>query len=172
MDNEILVIGEFEYELTRGVINELLSINWKKQKKLTLYICSDGGTLRDCFAIIDIVNRIKETFNVKVTTIGLGEVASAGFFTLLLGDKRILAENARIYVHEHMVSEEPTQTYNERVKILKTSEKKVYEMYLKYTRERLKITEKQAKKLLKKNKWLTSEEIKQYNIAERDINGY
>ena len=58
------------------------------------------------------------------------------------------------------------KTYGERVKADKGEEKQVYENYVRYTAERLELSVRKAKVLLKKNKWLNKREIKGYNITK------
>lgn len=160
------IFGEINEAVSLELTKELIETDWfgDEVEELHLYICSEGGYLRDCFAIIDLIQMIRSQFNVKVITFGLGEVASAGFFIFLLGEQRILYPNCRVFVHEHITMGSEQQTYGERLKADKTEEKEVYDNYVRYTSERLDITIKKAKNLLKKNKWLTDKEIKLYQI--------
>lgn len=161
----LYIFGEINEAISQEVTQELIETDWRGEEiqELQLYICSEGGYLRDCFAVIDLVQAIKDRFQIKVYTYGLGEVASAGFFIFLLGEKRVLFPSCRVFVHEH-ITLGSEQTYGERIKADKTEEKEVYDKYVKYTSERLELGIKKAKNLLKKNKWLTDKEIKLYNI--------
>lgn len=163
---QIGIFGEIDESTSSSVIPELLSTEWEKDKikELHIYICSEGGYITHCFAIIDFVLALKEKFGLTVYTYGLGEIASGGFFLFLLGDKRMLFPSCRVYVHEHITVNEEPKTYSNRIKEDKTSEKELYENYLGYTAMQLKTTKKRAKALLAKDKYLNTREIKQYRI--------
>lgn len=166
---QIFIIGEIGSDANRDTVYEMVSTDWEDVTDLFIYICSDGGYLRDCFSIIDMVQTIKRITNIKITTFAMGEVASAGFFLFLLGDVRIQMPNCQMFVHEHITIDNE-QTYSERIRADKTHETESYNMYVDYTSERLGITKTRAKKLLKLNKWLTKKEIEHYGIVSEDSN--
>lgn len=161
----LYIFGEINESISQETTKELIETDWigEEISELQIYVCSEGGYLRDCFAIIDLVQAIREQFDIKISTYGLGEVASAGFFIFLLGETRVLFPSCRVFVHEH-ITMGSEQTYGERIKADKTEEKEVYDKYVKYTSDRLEVTITKAKNLLKKNKWLTDKEIKNYGI--------
>lgn len=161
----ILIDGEINETTSHDLIQELLSINWEDKKVINLYIFSQGGYLDHCFAIIDMLLDIKEKYNVTINSFGLGEVASAGFFIFICGDKRKLYPSCRVYVHTH-ITLYTDQTYYERIKSDKTDEKEVYDNYLQYTATQLNISTARTKNLLKKQKWLTKKEIADYNVEK------
>lgn len=162
----LFVIGEIDEGTSGTIIPELLETDFEKNniKELHFYICSEGGYLTHCFAIIDLILAIKKQFNLKIVTYGLGEIASGGFFLFLLGDKRILFPTCRVYVHEHITFGDESQTYSERLKADKTIEKELYKIYSNYTATQLGISKVKAKRLLAKKKYLTAKEIKDYSI--------
>lgn len=167
----LCIFGEISEDTSSTVIPELLETDFEGEniKELHLYICSEGGYLSHCFAIIDFIRVLKRQFNLTIYTYGLGEIASGGFFLFLLGDKRILFPSCRIFVHEHITVDQEPQTYSDRLKADKTTEKELYETYLAYTSEELGISKKKAKTLLAKNKWLNSRDIKTYNILREEL---
>ena len=163
----IYIIGEVNENTTSEVVRELIDINWEKEniKEFNIYISSMGGFLSDCFAIIDLTLQLKKDRNIIINTYGLGEVASAGFFLFLLGDTRTLYPSCRVFVHSHItVGDE--KTFVERVKADKTEEKELYNNYVDYMANQLGVSTTKAKNLLKKNKWLTKKEIRDYNIIK------
>lgn len=173
-DNKVLNIyamGEINENVSREIIETLLDAKWEEDKINTLnfFICSCGGNLGDCFAIIDMLNIIKQTKKVKIITHGLGEVISAGFFLFLIGDSRILHPSCRVFVHEHITTGIEGQTFGERVKQDKTEEKMVYTLYIDYIAKQLNMTDKKAKSLVKKNAWLNNEQIDEFSIVTKDI---
>lgn len=161
----LYVMGEVDSKLTRECLEIINSTIWKPGDILNIYICSVGGDIFDCFAVIDIVESIKN-LGVQVLTHGLGQVVSAGFFIFLLGDIRVLYPNCGVYVHEHITIPDKEQTYSERIKADKTEEVTIYEMYISYVSRRLGISHRRTKSLLRKNKWLTIEEINKFNIPK------
>ena len=71
----------------------------KKKKELLLMICSDGGSMEDAFALIDVM----KASSVPVKTVGLGSVASSGLLIFLAGapGRRILTPNTSILSHQY-----------------------------------------------------------------------
>ena len=166
----LYVVGEVNEGPCEDVIRTLVEADYKKVKEIHLHICSEGGYLSSCFAMIDIIEQKKAEHGFKVITHGFGEIASAGFFLFILGDERIKYPRCRVFVHEHITENPQSQTYTERLKADKGEEKAIYELYVKYTSDRLKIDRRKARTLLKKNKWLTSKEISRYGIITREKN--
>jgi ATP-dependent Clp protease protease subunit len=70
-----------------------------KKKELLLMICSDGGSLSDAFALIDVMR----ASSIPVKTIGLGSIASAGLCIFIAGEKgrRVLTPNTSILSHQY-----------------------------------------------------------------------
>lgn len=163
----LYIIGEVNEKMTEEIARELIESDWISEniRELHIYICSEGGYLRDCFAIIDLIQQLRQQFPIIIRTYGLGEVASAGFFIFLLGDERQLFPSCRVFVHEH-ITVGTEQTYGERIKADKTEEKEVYDNYVKYTSDRLGISVTKTRNLLKKNKWLTKKEMRTYSISK------
>lgn len=169
-DNEfiiLLAIGEVNETMSKDIISEVLQTDWEKIKQVHLYISSEGGYLHDCFSIIDTLEILRACYKFNIVTFGLGEIASAGLFLFMLGDKRILYPSCRVFVHEHItVSSE--QTYSERLRADKGEETLVYNNYVDYTSRKLGLSKTKTKTLLKKNKWLTEKEIKNFNITTEE----
>lgn len=70
----------------------------KKVKEIRLFIKSDGGDLIDYLAVYDLL-RLCSQAGKKVTTIGVGDVASSAIVAFLGGDKRLATENTLFLVH-------------------------------------------------------------------------
>lgn len=70
----------------------------KKYKELLLMICSDGGSLEDAFALIDVMKSSK----IPIKTVGLGSIASAGLCIFIAGSpgRRVLTPNTSILSHQ------------------------------------------------------------------------
>lgn len=158
----MFIIGEVESELTSEIIKGLMCSDLFELEQLNIYIKSEGGLLSDCFALIDIFLYLKKKYNVKLKTFGMGEISSAGFFIFIVGDEKILFDNCRVFVHEHIVNGDES-TYNDKLKDA-IEEKELYNRYVKYTSKMLNITLTKAKELLKKNAFLTNKELKGIKI--------
>ena len=70
----------------------------KKQKRLQFMICSPGGAMPDCFALIDIMKGSR----IPIHTVGLGCIASCGLLLFITGEKghRTLTPNTSILSHQ------------------------------------------------------------------------
>lgn len=164
MTEDIYLFGEVTEGLTQKVIKKLKHEKFKNVKTLNLWISTPGGYIRDCFGIIDLIEVFTKGKDITINTIGVGEVASAGVFILLLGKNRTLLPNCRVFVHEHVTTNAESQPYSEREKQDK-NEKEILNMYVSYTAKKLGITNRKARGFLKKNKWLNEAEIKKYRIS-------
>jgi ATP-dependent Clp protease protease subunit len=71
----------------------------KPHKELTLGICSPGGDLNACFALIDVMKGSR----IPIKTIGMGMIASCGLLMFISGTKgkRILTPNTSILSHQY-----------------------------------------------------------------------
>ena len=83
-------------------INWIIAENYNKEKKkeeLTLGICSRGGDLNACFALVDIMKGSK----IPIRTIGMGMIASCGLVIFISGEKgrRVLTPNTSILSHQY-----------------------------------------------------------------------
>ena len=90
-------MGEVTMETMSPIINWIVAANFTKEKKhkeLTLGICSPGGDLNACFALVDVMKGSK----IPIRTIGMGMIASCGLVMFISGTKgrRILTPNTSI----------------------------------------------------------------------------
>lgn len=71
----------------------------KRKKELLLMICSDGGSVSDAFALIDVM----KASSIPIKTVGLGSIASCGLLIFMAGAKgsRILTPNTSILSHQY-----------------------------------------------------------------------
>ena len=88
-------------ETVKPVVEWLLHENYvrkKKHKELLLMICSNGGSLEDAFALIDVM----ASSRIPIKTVGLGSVASCGLMIFLAGTRgrRMLTPNTSILSHQ------------------------------------------------------------------------
>ena len=95
-------MGEVTQETMLPIINWIISANFSKEKKheeLTLGICSPGGDLNACFALVDVMKGSK----IPIRTIGMGMIASCGLVLFISGTKgsRVLTPNTSILSHQY-----------------------------------------------------------------------
>ena len=94
-------MSEVTQETMKPLIDWIISENFnrdKKKKELTLGICSPGGDLNACFALIDVMKGSK----IPIRTIGMGMIASCGLLMFISGEKgrRVLTPNTSILSHQ------------------------------------------------------------------------
>lgn len=101
LDNHIhFLYGDIDED---NVMNAIYWITYENllpgDYPLTLYINSDGGSLQDAFALIDVIKKS----NKPVITIGLGSVCSSGFMIFAAGARgnRYISPNASIMCHQY-----------------------------------------------------------------------
>jgi ATP-dependent Clp protease protease subunit len=95
-------MSEVTQETMKPLIDWIISENFnrdKKKKELTLGICSPGGDLNACFALIDVMKGSK----IPIRTIGMGMIASCGLLMFISGTKgrRVLTPNTSILSHQY-----------------------------------------------------------------------
>ena len=95
-------MDEVSDETVKPIIEWILVENHvvkKKKKELLLMICSEGGSVEDAFALIDVM----KASSIPIKTVGLGCVASSGLLIFLAGMKgrRMLTPNTSILSHQY-----------------------------------------------------------------------
>jgi len=96
-----LFMCDVENETCKDAIEFILRQNTepKKKKYLQMLICSNGGDIPSCFALIDIMRSSK----IPIHTVGLGVIASCGLLIFITGAKghRVLTPNTSILSHQY-----------------------------------------------------------------------
>ena len=95
-------MSEVTQETMKPLIDWIIAENYNKdnkKKELTLGICSPGGDLHACFALVDIMKGSK----IPIRTIGMGMIASCGLLMFISGEKgrRVLTPNTSILSHQY-----------------------------------------------------------------------
>ena len=95
-------MSDVTQETMKPLIDWIISENFnreKKKKELTLGICSPGGDLNACFALVDIMKGSK----IPIRTVGMGMIASCGLLMFISGTKgrRVLTPNTSILSHQY-----------------------------------------------------------------------
>ena len=135
----------------------------KKKKNLKFMICSPGGSMPDCFALIDIMKGSR----IPIHTVGLGMIASCGLLLFITGEKghRVLTPNTSILSHQFSWgSYGKEHELFAQVKEFELSTKRMIDHYNKCTG----LTEKQIREFLlpPEDRWLSAKEAKKLNICD------
>lgn len=98
-DRIILLSGEINDHVASSIVAQLLFLEAEDpEKDINLYINSPGGVITSAFSIYDTMNYIRS----DISTICIGQAASAGAFLLSSGTKgkRFSLPNSRIMIHQ------------------------------------------------------------------------
>lgn len=98
-DRILFISGEIDSHMADVVIAQLLFLNSEdKDKDISIYINSPGGSITAGLAIFDTMRHI----NAPVSTICVGQAASMGAFLLSAGEKgkRFALPNSEIMIHQ------------------------------------------------------------------------
>jgi ATP-dependent Clp protease protease subunit len=95
---KIFLFGDVTESLALNIVQSLKYTHYRKFKKISLYINSDGG---DVYSGNCIVDEILELINngVNVNTIACGRAHSAAGIILAYGKNRFATENSTIMLH-------------------------------------------------------------------------
>ena len=163
----VIFMGDVTVESMSPLIDWILAENYKKekrQKELTLGICSRGGDLNACFALVDIMKGSK----IPIKTVGLGMIASCGLLMFITGTKgrRILTPNTSILSHQYSwgsVGKE--HELFARVKELELTTERMINHYKKCTG--LKETDIRKYLLPPHDVWLSAKEAKKLGLCDK-----
>lgn len=98
-DRIVLLSGEIDDAVASSIVAQLLFLEAEDSSRdIYLYINSPGGVITSAFSIYDTMNYIRP----DVSTICIGQAASAGAFLLSSGakGKRYSLPNSRIMIHQ------------------------------------------------------------------------
>lgn len=166
MNGMYMFMGDVSMETMSPVIDWILAENMKKNnkaKELTLGICSRGGDLNACFALVDVMRASA----IPVRTIGLGMIASCGLLLFISGKKgrRTLTPNTAILSHQYSWgSQGKEHELFARVKELELTTERMIEHYKKCTG----LTEKKIREFLlpPQDVWLSAKEAKELKLCD------
>jgi len=163
------LVGDIDGDSVTHIIKWITTENFdpKPDKILTLYINSDGGSLTDAFALVDIMRSSK----CKIRTIGIGSIISAGFLIFAAGtkDERYISKNTTIMCHQY--SDEFTGKYHDILSYMKESEM-THAKIIKFFHEVTGLDNKtiKSKLLPPTDVWLSVEEMIDLRIADHILN--
>ena len=162
------------YVLMDGITNETVKpvVEWilhenhvrkKKYKELLLMICSNGGSMEDAFALIDVMRSSR----IAIKTVGLGSIASCGLMIFLAGTKgrRVLTPNTSILSHQFSwESEGKSHELFATIKEFELTQKRMVTLY----RDATGLEDDVIRKVLlpPQDVWLSAEEALEYHICD------
>ena len=136
----------------------------KRKKRLQLMICSPGGDMPSCFALIDVMKGSK----IPIHTVGLGLIASCGLLLFITGEHghRILTPNTSILSHQFSWGQYGKEhELFAQVKEFELSTKRMLDHYKKCTG----LDEEQIREHLlpPEDVWLSAKEAKKLGICDQ-----
>ena len=137
-----------------------------KQNRLQFMICSPGGDVPSCFALIDIMKGSR----IPIHTVGLGVIASCGLLLFITGEKgkRTLTPNTSILSHQYSWgSYGKEHELFAQVKEFELSTERMINHYKKCTG--LKEAEIREHLLPPEDRWLSAKEAKKLGICDKVI---
>ena len=166
LNGMMVFMGDVTMESMGPVIEWILSANMKANppSELTLGVCSRGGDLNACFALVDVMR----ASSIPIRTIGLGMIASCGLLIFISGEKgrRILTPNTAILSHQYSWgSAGKEHELFARVKEMELTTKRLIDHYKKVTG----LTEKQIRQHLlpPHDVWLSANEAKKLKLCDK-----
>ena len=95
------IFGEINADTCQQVVQFIMAHNMvtrPKTKNITLVINSEGGSLLDAFAVIDVIR----SSAVPVHTLGIGQISSAALMIFMAGHsgQRVITANTSILSHQ------------------------------------------------------------------------
>ena len=160
-----LLMDDIRADSCKDAIEFILkqNVEKKKQKRLQFLICSNGGEVPSCFALIDVMRGS----SIPIHTVGLGVIASCGLLLFITGDKgnRTLTPNTSILSHQYSWSNYGKEhELFAQVKEFELSTKRMLNHYRKCTG----LTEKEIREYLlpTEDVWLAGQEAKKLGICD------
>lgn len=89
--------SEINESATLGLISSMAKLHLADPNSpITLFICSDGGSITDAFGFYDYVTDILKP---KLITVALGDVASMAVILFMAGEHRFMGKRSQLRFH-------------------------------------------------------------------------
>lgn len=177
----INIIGEIDDKIIKDVLEKifeiekednkileanrkmLLKADHKELEDLTINITSVGGLVYGFNAIYDALSKLK----CKIITRGFGLCASAGFWLMLVGDKRLAGKNTRFMYHSLAYNNGYDNLYSheDKVELCKKEQQKLDDIIIQKTN----ITQKMLDEHKKEDWNIFFDEAIKLNIIHEEI---
>lgn len=171
MDNIIWCAGPVDDRMSIIFQAQLLFLSQKDPDKvITIHVDSPGGSVKSGLGMVDVMDYVRETTNVKIQTINTGMAASMGSVLLGAGNKgmRSSLRHSRTMLHQ---SSGGTGGNIQDAEIQWKEWQKVNEELFRLLGKYCDKTAEQIKTDATRDLWLSAEEAYKYGIID-DILGY
>lgn len=165
-DRIIFLTGTIEMGLSNTIIAQLLFLQSEdKDKDISLYINTPGGSISDGLAIVDTINYIKP----DVSTICIGNAASMGSIILTSGKKgkRYVLPNSEVMIHQPSIRQTGGTTAD--LKITAEQMVKAQESLATILSQTTGQKLDKIKKDMDRDFWLHGKEVVEYGLADKVI---
>ena len=172
MKNEKLEFDDYNHFLTGEVTGESVekAIRWimmgaqnTPSDFMKLIINSDGGSLNDAFALIDVMR----SSPISVVTLGMGNLMSSAFMIFAAGKKgqRAIAKNTSIMIHQF--NHEISGKYHD-LKTFSQEFDRINQRMINILCDCSNMSEDDVKKYLlgPTDNWMDAYQLKEYGIAD------
>lgn len=156
--------GDIAEENTLSAIRWIVYENLKGDNEvLTMYVNSDGGSLPDAFALIEVMRKSHK----PIRTIGIGSVCSSAFLIFAAGQKgeRFIGNTSSIMCHQFSESTEG-KFHDLQTKIKENKRMNDRMVHLLTDCSVLSEREVRTKLLPPSDVWLSAEELVEFGIAD------
>lgn len=162
----MVFMSDVSSESVKPVIEWILHENHvkkKRRKELLLLICSNGGSMEDAFALIDVMN----SSTIPIKTVGLGSISSCGLLVFIAGapGRRVLTPNTSILSHQFSwgASGKEHELFAT-IKEFELTQKRMIQHYRKCTR----LSDEEIRQVLlpPQDVYLSSEEALRFHICD------
>lgn len=164
------LVGEINAE-TSEVLSQLIEAEAVNHKTpIDVVVKSRGGNVEDALVLIQDINRIRETYGVKIRMIAKGYADSSATLLVAMGDERIAYSDTEFLLHEpRLTTEEPgTETLTEaRREAYETRrlQRRTWKMLSKRTGKSIQ----EIKELEKQEKSITSQQAMEFGLIDRIV---
>ena len=164
-DHNHFLTGEINGESVEKAIRWILMGSQKPSPghPMKMYVNSEGGSLNDAFALIDVMR----TSPVPIATVGMGNLMSSAFMVFAAGTigKRAIARNTSIMIHQF--SSDYTGKYHDMRSYVEEIDSINYRMVAELARiSKLNESEVSTKLLKPSDVWLTAERLVELGFAD------
>lgn len=169
LENRILFItGYISDELASDVVATMLYLDCVEKKKISLYINSEGGDIRNVFMIYDMIKLISSP--VETVCVGSAECESA--LLLAAGSKgmRLATKNSVVSLNQ-LLSDNPSHADMTIAEILLRENKNTNSKFIKALSSCIGKSVKVLKKDTEHEKFFSATEAKKYGIIDAVVGG-
>ncbi|MCD6035486.1 MAG: ATP-dependent Clp protease proteolytic subunit ClpP [Rickettsiales bacterium] len=161
----VFVTGQVEDYMASIIVAQLLFLESENpDKEIAMYINSPGGVVTAGMSIYDTMQYIRP----KISTLCLGQACSMGSLLLTAGAKgaRYALPHSRIMIHQPSGGMQGQATDMEiHVKEILTMKKRLNQLYVKHTGQKLPIIEKN----MERDNFMSPEEAKDFGLIDEIV---